>query len=299
MRVIVLGSAAGGGVPQWNCRCPVCSLAWTGDSRVKRRTQSSLAATADDEAFVLINASPDLRWQIVREPSLQPRRPGRSSPIGACVLTSAEIDHVAGLLTLREGQAFTLYAASATLSALAANPIFGGLAAEYVRREPIALDTRFTPVPGLRLSAFALPGKVALWQEGDGVALGGEGEESVALELRSRNKRLVYAPSCARITPALCERISGADALLFDGTTFADNELIALGLMQKSARRMGHTPMTGLDGSIASLAGLQVGRKIFIHINNSNPVLIEDSRERRTVEAAGWEVAYDGMEIVL
>src|SRR5579883_478334 len=205
MRVIVLGSAAGGGVPQWNCRCPVCSLAWSGDPRVKRRTQSSIAATADGDAFVLINASPDLRWQIIRESSLQPRRPGRSSPIEACVLTSAELDHIAGLLTLREGQAFTLYAASATLSALAANPIFAGLAAEHVRRAPIALDTRFIPAPGLWLSAFALPGKVALWQEGEGVAIGGDGEESLALELRSGNKRLVYAPSCAKITSALLE----------------------------------------------------------------------------------------------
>jgi len=299
VRVIVLGSAAGGGVPQWNCRCPVCSLAWSGDARIKPRTQSSLAATADGEAFVLINASPDLRQQIVCEPALQPRGPGRSSPIQACVLTNAEIDHIAGLLTLREGQAFTLYAASATLSALAANPIFGVLAAECVRREPIALGTRFNPAPGLWFNAFALPGKVALWQEGGGVAIGGEREESVALELRSGNKRLIYAPSCAKITSALRERINGADALLFDGTTFVDEELISLGLTQKSARRMGHTPMAGADGSIARLAGLQVGRKIFIHLNNSNPVLIEDSPERRTVEASGWEVAYDGMEIVL
>lgn len=299
MRVIVLGSAAGGGVPQWNCRCPVCSLAWSGDPRVKRRTQSSIAATGDSETFVLINASPDLRQQILSEPALQPQRTARSSPIKACILTNAEIDHLAGLLTLRERQAFALYATSATLSALNANPIFSVLATECVRREPIVLDGSFAPVPGLSFRALATAGKVALWQENEKVAPGAGEEGGVALELRSGDKRLIYAPACAKVTPAFRERINGADALLFDGTTFVDDELISLGLAEKSARRMGHMPMAGPEGSIAALADLPLARKIFIHLNNSNPVLIEDSPERRMVEGAGWEVAYDGMEIVL
>jgi pyrroloquinoline quinone biosynthesis protein B len=299
LRVVVLGSAAGGGVPQWNCRCPVCSLAWSGDARVKRRSQSSIAATADGEAFVLINASPDLRQQVIDAPSLQPRDGSRSSPIKACVVTNADVDHLAGLLTLRERQNFALYATSATLAALAANPIFDVLAADCVERKVIRLDEPFEPVPGLALSAFATPGKVALWQEGESVEIGGVGEGSVALELRHDGKRLIYAPACAKATPAFRERISGADVLFFDGTTFTDDELIAAGLMAKTAQRMGHTPMSGPEGSMAALAGVPIGRKIYIHINNSNPVLIEDSPERRAVEAAGWEVAADGMEIAL
>ncbi len=214
-------------------------------------------------------------------------------------MTNADVDHIAGLLTLRERQRFDLYATNATLAALAANPVFDVLAGQSVARKPIGLGEPFEPVPSLALSAFSTPGKVALWQEGESVAIGGEGEGSVALELRHDGRRLVYAPACAKVTPALRERISGADALLFDGTTFTDDELIAAGLMAKSAQRMGHIPMSGSGGSIAALAGVPVGRKIFIHINNSNPVLIEDSRQRRDVEAAGWEVAHDGMEIIL
>ena len=299
MRVIVLGSAAGGGVPQWNCRCPVCALAWSGDTRVKRRTQSSIAVTVDNQHYVLINAAPDLREHILREPALQPRDGARGSPIKACIVTNADVDHVAGLLTLRERQAFDLFATSATLSALAGNPIFGVLAADCVSRRPVALGAAFEPAPGLSVKAFAMPGKVALWQEGETVEIGGEGETSVALEIRQGDKRVVYAPACAKVTPSLRDRIDGAEAVFFDGTTFTDDELVSRGLMTKTARRMGHMPMSGADGSIAALADLSVGRKIFIHLNNSNPVLIEDSAERRAVEAAGWEVAYDGMEIVL
>jgi pyrroloquinoline quinone biosynthesis protein B len=274
-------------------------MAWSGDSRVQRRSQSSIAATADGETYVLINASPDLRQQIIDAPSLQPRGESRSSPIKACVVTNADVDHIVGLLTLRERQRFDLYATSATLAALAANPIFDVLAADWVARKPMRVDEPFEPVPGLTLSAFSTPGKVALWQEGESVEIGGEGEASVALELLQGGKRVVYAPACAKVTPTLLQRVSGADVLFFDGTTFTDDELIAAGLMAKSAQRMGHTPMSGPAGSIAAWAGASVGRKIYIHINNSNPVLIEDSPERREVEAAGWEVAYDGMEIVL
>ena len=214
-------------------------------------------------------------------------------------MTNADVDHVAGLLTLRERQKFALYATGATLAALAANAIFAVLAADCVARKVIRLDEPFEPVPGLTLRAFSTPGKVALWQEKETVEIGGEGEGSVALELRHDGKRLIYAPACAKVTPALRERISGADALLFDGTTFTDDELIAAGLMAKSAQRMGHMPMSGQGGSAAALADIPIGRKIYIHINNSNRVLIEDSPERREVEAAGWEVAADGLEIAL
>jgi pyrroloquinoline quinone biosynthesis protein B len=299
LRVVVLGSAAGGGVPQWNCRCRICALAWAGDRRVRRRTQSSLAVTIDGEDVVLINASPDLREQIAGHAALQPRRGLRDSPIRACVATNVDVDHVAGLLTLRERQNFDLYATPATLMALKANPIFDVLSADCVARKPLRLDEAIEPLPGLALTPFAAPGKVALWQERENPEIGLEGEATVALELRSGRKRLLYVPACAAVTARLREKIMGADALLFDGTTFTDDELIAAGLMDKTARRMGHMPMSGPEGSVAALAGLNVARKIFIHINNSNPVLIEDSPERRWTEQAGWEVAYDGMEIAL
>ena len=223
----------------------------------------------------------------------------RSSPIRACVVTNADVDHIAGLLTLRERQKLDLYATGATLAALAANPIFEVLAADCVMRKTIRLEEPFEPASGLTVRAFSTPGKVALWLEGETVEIGGEGEGSVALELSHAGQRLVYAPGCAKVTPALRERISGADVLLFDGTTFTDDELIAAGLMAKSAQRMGHMPISGPGGSMTALADIPVGRKIYIHINNSNPIMVEGSPERRQVEAAGWEVAYDGMEIVL
>jgi pyrroloquinoline quinone biosynthesis protein B len=274
-------------------------VAWNGGPQVKLRTQSSIAVSSDGEAFVLVNASPDLRHQIMSVSSLHPRSGPRSSPVRACVVTSADVDHVAGLLTLRERQPFELFATGATLSALAANPIFDVLAKDCVTRRPIVLETHFEPLPGLVFTAFAAPGKVPLWQEGESVEIGEEGEGTIAVELRHGGKRVFYSPACARVAPAFKEKVFGADVLLFDGTTFADNELIDLGLTPKSSRRMGHIPMSGPEGSIEAFAGLPVGRKIFIHLNNSNPVLIEGSPERRRVEDAGWEVAYDGMEIVL
>jgi pyrroloquinoline quinone biosynthesis protein B len=299
VRFIVLGSAAGGGVPQWNCRCPVCQLAWGGDARVRHRSQSSVAITIDGDNFILLNASPDLRQQIIDRPALHPRTGRRDSPIRAVIATSADVDHIAGLLTLRERQTFTLHATSATLTAIAGNPVFDVLSDECVGRRTVSFTTPFEPIAGLQIEAFAAPGKVALWQEGDVVALGEEGETTIALELRAHGKRVVYAPACAKVTPAFRERLSGADVLFFDGTTYTDDELLSQGLMQKSARRMGHMSMSGPGGSIAALAELPIGRKIFIHINNSNPALIEGSAEHRAVEAAGWEIAYDGMEVVL
>jgi pyrroloquinoline quinone biosynthesis protein B len=299
VRLTVLGSAAGGGVPQWNCRCPVCSLAWEGDSCVRRRSQSSLAATIDGDSFVVLNASPDLRQQVIDLRALHPRAGRRSSPIRAVVVTSADVDHIAGLLTLREKQKFTLYATASTLAAVAGNPIFEVLAADCVRREPIGLTTPFEPLTGLTIQAFAAPGKVALWQEGQIVEVGGESEATIGLELNAEGKRIVYCPACATVTAALRDKVSGADLLVFDGTTFVDDELIGLGLMQKSASRMGHIAMSGPEGSIAAFADVAVARKVFIHLNNSNPALIEGSPEHRAVEAAGWEIAYDGMEIAL
>jgi pyrroloquinoline quinone biosynthesis protein B len=299
LRIIVLGSAAGGGVPQWNCACPVCALAWIGDPRVARRTQSSIAVTIDGENFALVNASPDLRQQIIDNPPLHPRRGLRDSPIRSAIVTNAEADHVAGLLTLRERQEVVLAATAATHAALRANAIFNVLADDVVERRTIALDVPFSPLAGLEVVAFSLPGKVALWLEGGGVEASGENETTIGLELRANGRRIIYAPGCSRITDALIERIEGADALFFDGTTFTDEEMIAHRLSSKTARRMGHIAMSGPGGALERFAETRIGRKIFVHINNSNPALIAGSSERRMVEDAGWTLAFDGEEIAL
>jgi pyrroloquinoline quinone biosynthesis protein B len=298
LTAIVLGTAGGGGFPQWNCRCPVCQLAWAGDTRVKSRTQASLAISGDGEQWVLLNATPDLRTQLLATPCLQPRTDLRSSPIAAVILTGAEVDQVAGLLTLRERQAFTVLATGDTLKALEANPIFGVLAAGVVSRQVIALDDRFPLARGLEAELFAVPGKVALYLEGEDPALAAETGANVGVEIVGGSRRLAYVPGAAAMTQALRERLARADVILFDATLFTDDEMIATGTGEKTGRRMGHMPLDGTDGTLAALAGLG-GRRILTHINNTNPILIEGSPQRREVEAAGFEVAEDGMEIVL
>ena len=298
LTAIVLGSAGGGGFPQWNCRCPVCQLAWAGDTRVMARAQASLAVSGDGEQWILLNATPDLRAQLLATPSLQPRTDLRSSPIAAVILTGAEVDQVAGLLTLRERQAFTVLATDDTLAALEANPIFGVLAADAVRRRTVALGVRFPLPGGLEAELFAVPGKVALYLEGEAPALAAETGANVGVEIVCGARRLAYVPGAAAVPPALRERMAGADVILFDATLFTDDEMIATCTGEKTGRRMGHMPLDGPDGTLAALAGLG-GRRILTHINNTNPILIEGSPQRRKVEAAGFEVAHDGMEIVL
>jgi len=295
---IVLGAAAGGGFPQWNCRCAVCQLAWAGDARVRPRTQASLAVSADGEAWTILNASPDLRAQVEATPALQPRRGVRDSPIAAVVLTGAEVDQVAGLLTLRERQDLTVLATAETLAALAANPIFGVLAASVVTRKVVARDQPFALPGGLTAELFAVPGKVALYLEGDDPALATETGANVGVEVACGERRLIYVPGAAAVTAGLRERLARADVVLFDGTLFVDDEMIATGTGAKTGRRMGHMPVEGADGTLAALAGL-TARRILTHINNTNPILVEGSPERRKVEAAGFEIAEDGMEIML
>jgi len=297
VRLLVLGSAAGGGLPQWNCRCPVCSLAWAGDPRVTPRTQSGLAVSTDGERWLLINASPDLRQQILANPALWPREGRRHSPIEAVILTNAEIDHVLGLLMLRERQPFALHATAATHAALAANPMFTALDPAVVRRRDL-LPEAVLSLAGLELLPFPVPGKLPLYQE-EAAPDGELAAEILGLEIRAGGRRCVVVPNCARITPDLCARLKGADLLLFDGTTYEDDEMVRLGLSHKTAARMGHVPMAGPSGSLAGLADVSVGRRVFLHLNNSNPTLIAGSPEHAAVLAAGWELAFDGMELVL
>jgi len=298
LTAIVLGSAGGGGFPQWNCRCPVCQLAWTGDTRVKSRTQASLAVSGNGREWILLNATPDLRAQLLATPCLQPRTELRSSPIAAVILTGAEVDQVAGLLTLRERQAFTVLATSDTMAAVAVNPIFGVLDAGLVRRDEVALGVRFPLPGGLEAELFSVPGKVALYLEGEAPALAAETGANVGVEIICGANRLAYVPGAAAVPAALRERLAGADVILFDATLFSDNEMIATGTGEKTGRRMGHMPLDGADGTLVALADL-AGRRILTHINNTNPILIEGSLQRRQVEAAGFEIAEDGMEIVL
>jgi pyrroloquinoline quinone biosynthesis protein B len=298
LAAIVLGAAAGGGFPQWNCRCRVCALAWARDARVKPRSQASLAVSGDGEHWILLNASPDLRAQIQATPMLQPRGTPRGSPIEAVLLTGAEIDQTAGLLSLRERQNFTLFATADTLAALEANLMFGVLAADVVPRKAVAANQRFGLPGGLEAELFMVPGKVALYLEGSDPIFTGETGANVGVEVALAGKRLVYVPGAADVTADMLVRLARADVVLFDGTLFADDEMIKSGTGTKTGRRMGHMPLDGADGTIAALRHLKA-RRILIHINNTNPILIEDSVERRKVEAAGFEVAEDGMEIVL
>jgi pyrroloquinoline quinone biosynthesis protein B len=298
LTAIVLGAAAGGGFPQWNCNCEICRLAWAGDKRVRARTQASLAVSGDGERWTLINASPDLRAQIQINPRLQPGGATRGSPIDAVMLTGAEIDQVAGLLSLRERTPFAVIATAATLAVVADNPVFSVLAPDVVRRRAIVPGESFSLGDGIKAELFIVPGKMPLYLEGDNPDTASESAANVGVEISDGSKRLVYVPGAANVTPAVHARLARADAVLFDGTVFTDDELIRTGTGTKTGRRMGHMPIEGVGGSLAALAGL-ASRRIFVHINNTNPILVDGSPERRRVEAAGWEVAEDGLEIVL
>lgn len=301
LTAIVLGSAAGGAFPQWNCRCPVCALAWAGDARVRVRTQAGLAVSAGDGRWTLINASPDLGQQIRSNRALHPQagKPDqdlRGSPIDAVVLTGAEIDQIAGLLSLRESTPFTLYATPASHAAVAANAMFGALSA--MTRRAVNPGERFMLAGNIEASLFMVPGKLPLYLEGDDPETGVESAANVGIELQRAGARLVFVPGAAAVTGAMRERFARADAVLFDGTLFTDDEMLRSGTGQKTGRRMGHMPIDGEGGTLQALDGLNA-RRIFVHINNTNPIQIDGSAERRKVEAAGWQVAEDGMEIVL
>ena len=298
LTAIVLGAAAGGGFPQWNCQCPTCRLAWNADPKVKPRTQAGVAVSGDDRDWVLINASPDLRAQIQATPLLHPQRGLRGSPISAVVLTGAEVDQVAGLLTMRERSNFTVYATAETLAVIAGNPIFGVLAPDLVSRQPAALSQVFELPNGLHAELFPVPGKVALYMENDEPELSAENGINVGVEITNGGARLAYVPGAAALNEALLERLGRADVVLFDGTLFDDDEMIRGGTGTKTGQRMGHMPLSGADGTLRRLDGL-AGRRILTHINNTNPILVHGSPERQKVEAAGFEIAEDGMEIVL
>jgi pyrroloquinoline quinone biosynthesis protein B len=307
MQILVLGSAAGGGFPQWNCNCGGCRRARSGSPGALPRTQSSLAVSADGARWVLLNASPDLRLQIEANQALHPRLRPRHSPLQGVLLSNADIDHVAGLLSLREAQPLALYATERVLAVLKANRIFDVLAAGVVARrelkleEKVEIETAGGEALGLRIRAFAVPGKIALYLEDSAKPnFGSQAADTVGFEISANDREsFFYIPGCATMPVELGERLRGADLVFFDGTLWHDEELIAAGVMQKTGQRIGHISLAGPEGSLAAFAPLGVKRKVFIHINNTNPILIEGAPERLAAEAAGWEVAFDGMRIEL
>lgn len=293
-RALILGAAAGGGLPQWNCGCENCNLARAG--KIPSQSQSSIAVSADGEAWAVLNASPDIRDQMAKAAPLHPTD-ARVSPMKSVLLTNGDIDHVAGLLTLREQQAFTLFATAEIHQVIADNPIFNALNPKFVTRTTISLGAPFELAPDLTATLFAVPGKVPLYLEGEVVKTDLEGEQTVGVHLRAGERDAFYIPGCATMTPALRERLEGAAMVFFDGTLWRDDEMVVAGLSQKTGKRMGHMSMSGDDGSMAAFGDMTVGRKVYVHMNNTNPVLRPYSDERAAVEAAGWTVAEDGMEI--
>src|SRR5437868_9266692 len=274
LRIVVLGAAAGGGVPQWNCGCPICRAARS-DSRIQR-TQASVAVSADAKHWFLINASPDLRQQLTATPQLHPAAGNlRHSPVAGVILTNSEVDAVAGLLSMREGSPFTIYAHPRVLAILKANSIFNVLRETNVRRLPMAFDQVFEPAlpdgspSGLEVLPFEVPGKGAWYLEGKAHPAGGHGAgDTLGLRIldKAGGKYFYFLAACARVTDDLKSRLAGAALVFFDGTVWRDDELIAAGLGSKTGQGMGHISMSGDHGAIESLAGLDIGRKMFLHI---------------------------------
>lgn len=309
LHILVLGVAAGGGVPQWNCNCEVCRRARARDPLVPASTQASLAVSGDGETWFVINASPDLRQQINDNPQLHPRHGRRESPLAGVILTNGDIDAIAGLLTLREGTGFSLYAHERVQAVLRENSIFNVLAENRVARRSILPEQPFIPshpdgrLSDLEITAFTVPGKVPLYLETESNhRLGGlENGDTLGLHIRHRTSEAHFfvLTACARMTPGLAARIAGAPLVFFDGTLWRDDEMILQALGEKTGQRMGHLCMSGELGSMTALRPLDIQRKIYLHINNSNPAWIADTPERQQLRQSGWEILEDGTEITL
>src|SRR5712691_12663832 len=306
MLIRVLGSAAGGGFPQWNCGCPNCRGVREGRIMATQRTQECVAVSAGGEGWVLLNASPEIRHQIESFGGLHPHAP-RHSPIDAIILTNGDLDHTLGLLSLRESHPLVVYATDRVrLGFTEGNVLYRTLerfreqvtwrSLKLGREVPLAgVDGRES---GLFIEAVAVPGKLPIHLEQMGA---GDPEDNVGLRIReaSTGRRLAYFPAAGGLTPNVRKALDGADCVFFDGTFWSSDELPALGLGTKRAEDMAHLPVGGRAGSARQLAKLGALRKIYIHLNNTNPLLRDDSPERATVTTAGWEIAYDGMEITL
>jgi pyrroloquinoline quinone biosynthesis protein B len=302
MQVRVLGSAAGGGFPQWNCSCPNCRRLREGKFAGVARTQAQLAWNAAPGQWTLLNASPDLRFQIEATPELWPHD-GRQSPIHDVILTSAEVDQTLGLLLLREFHSFRVHATESVRRILTEdNSLFGVLARfpGQVCWNDIPLDRRFC-AGGARLEVLPLPvsfpgfvsaSRLEQLKPADAVT-------GLLISPESGGGTLAFLPGVGKVSDSLLERIEACDVVLFDGTFWSDDEPSCIPSINRTARQMGHLPISGPDGSLERLSSLRRTHKIFVHINNTNPILDEDSAEYRMVRECGWEVAHDGLEMTL
>jgi pyrroloquinoline quinone biosynthesis protein B len=304
LRVRVLGSAAGGGFPQWNCGCALCGGVRRGAPGLAARTQTSVAVSADGDRWFLLCASPDIRAQIEGFSGLWPRPP-RGSPVEGILLPSADVDATAGLLSLREGEPLALLATQRVLAAfLERNALAATLrrTPAQLAAYPLALDAevplrdRAGAPTGLFATAFAVAGKPPPHLAGSRY----EREDSVGFLVRDERSReaLAFVPCAGAIDAALLAAVDGATALLFDGTFWSDDELVRVAPDAPTARAMAHVPVGGPDGSLARLAGVRARRRLFVHVNNTNPMLQDGGPERAQVRAAGWEVAHDGLEVL-
>ncbi len=304
MRIRVLGSAAGGGFPQWNCGCPNCRGVRNGTIPATPRTQESLAITVDGEAWVLVNASPEIRAQIESFPPLHPRQP-RHSPIQAILLTNGDLDHCLGLLSLREAQPLVIYSTARVQRGFTENNVlyrtlqrFPGQVTWRILDLAVQTEIIGERATGLSVEAVAVPGKPPVHLEG---LVDSDAEENVGFKIRdtTAGRVLAYFSGVGAVTPSLRQALQGADCMFFDGTFWSSDELPGLGLGGKRAEQMAHAPLGGERGSLAMLVDVHVQSRILIHLNNSNPLLRDDSPERAQARALGWEVACDGMEVVL
>jgi pyrroloquinoline quinone biosynthesis protein B len=303
VQVILLGTAAGGGFPQWNCWCPTCRVAREEPGRAVARTQSSAAVSADGVRWFLLNASPDVHAQLGRLTQRPPTGLLRQSPLEGIAFTDAELDHTLGLVLVREARQLQLYATCAVRQILEADSRLLAVTRAFAGVTLVELDGE-GPVPlryqsgedsGLSLEAFEVPAGPPRFARAEqpGHTVG------FVLRDRSSNGSCAFVPGCGGLDDALLARLAGVDLLLFDGTFWTDNELIALGISDRTARQMDHVPVCGADGSLELLRGLPCRHRVYTHINNSNPMLIEGSRERALVEATGLLVGADGMTFTL
>lgn len=304
MQVKILGSAAGGGFPQWNCACANCAAVRAGTFRGKARTQTQVAASADGKSWFLLGASPDLRAQIEATPELHPREGIRQSPIAGAVLANADVDHTLGLLLLRELQPLRIHATESVRKILTGdNSMFGMLQrvagqaswSDFRPGTAFAVCSATGEDSGLRCRALPLGTHYPAYVSPSRQSKLAPDESSLGLILESPSgKRLAYMPAVPQIDAALLAEFESADVLLFDGTFWSDDELIRVQGSGQTARQMGHVPVSSSDGSLSRLAGLRHPRKIYVHINNTNPMLNEATAEFRQVREAGWEIAEDG-----
>jgi pyrroloquinoline quinone biosynthesis protein B len=302
MHIIVLGSAAGGGFPQWNCNCRNCAGLRNGTVRATARTQSSIAVSSNGTDWVLINASPDILAQIRATPALQPARQRRDSGIAAVMLMDAQIDHVTGLLMLREGKTLPLYCTAPVWrelnGALPLVPVLSHYCGVRWHELPVEGSLQIPGIDGIRFTPLALSSKAPPYsdhrkhpQTGDNIGL--------LIEDVATGKSAFYAPGLGAIDPQVEAALRQADCVLVDGTFWHADEMIGLGFSSKTAADMGHLPQSGEGGMIAVLDGVKARRKVLIHINNTNPILDEDAEQRALLARHGIDVAFDGMEITL